>query len=681
MSIRIGVDIGGTFTDLIFYDDASGAVRVGKVPTTPAAPEQGCMNAVRSVVQPGEMAALDYFFHGTTVGLNALLERRGAKVGLLCTRGFRDVLEMRRGDRAEVYDLFWEPPAPVVPRRLRLGVGERIGADGAVVAPLDLGDVQAAAREFNAEQVDVVAIAFMNAYANGEHERQAAQALRDAGFKGEISLSHEISGEYREYERTSTTVVDAFVRGRMSHYLERLAEMMRGEGFGGSALITRSGGGSMLFQEAAKRPFETIMSGPVAGAEGAGELARRFGLGDLVTADVGGTSFDCCIVADGRPVLMFEGEIGGMPLQSSWVDVRSIGSGGGSIAFVDEGGLLRVGPRSAASVPGPACYGRGGVEPCMTDAAFFLGMLGDGVFESGMSLDRARSQAALQAVADRLGLSIDDSARGIMEISAAAMANAVREITIEQGRDPRTMKLMAFGGAGPLMGTLLVRDLNIPTVLIPPHAGNFSAWGMLGADIVREAARTRVMPLTDEAIASANAALDALFTDLHGRGSMGSASAHVMLDMRYEGQEHCLSVAVPSDGGKVGLDAEVLRRRFLAEYRRAYGVQMQAPVELVSVRASLRAALPDRLARALPASVETDQKPVYIDAYSFARRGRMPFRVLARSAIAEGQVLTGPLIITEATATSYVDADFSCRLHASGCLQLDHLIPTSTRSA
>lgn len=674
MSIRIGVDIGGTFTDLIFYDDSSGAVRVGKVPTTPQAPELGCMNAVNSVLRSGEMAALDYFFHGTTVGLNALLERRGSKVGMLCTRGFRDVLELRRGDRAEVYDLFWQPPEPIVPRRLRLGVGERVGADGSIVEALRVPDVQAAARHFIAEQVDVVAIAFMNAYANGANERAAAEALRDAGYRGEISLSHEISGEYREYERTSTTVVDAFVRGRMSHYLDRLLDMMREQGFAGSALITRSGGGSMLFQEAAKRPFETIMSGPVAGAEGAGELARRFGLGDLVTADVGGTSFDCCIVADGRPVLMFEGEIGGMPLQSSWVDVRSIGSGGGSIAHVDGGGLLRVGPRSAASVPGPASYGCGGTEPCMSDAAFFLGMLGDGVFESGLVLDRARAETALRTVADPLKLSLDDCARGIMEISAAAMANAVREITIEQGRDPRAMKLMAFGGAGPLMGTLLVRDLGIPTVLIPPHAGNFSAWGMLGADIVREAARTRVMPLSDAAIASANATLDTLFAELRSRGSMGAAQAstHATLDLRYEGQEHCLSVAVPCETGAVMLDAEALRALFLTEYRRAFGVQMEAPVELVSLRASLRAALPDRLGARLPVPTSADA-PSFIEAYSFAAGKRMPFRVIARDAITQAQVLRGPLIVTEPTATSYIDADFSCRLHASGCLQLDRI--------
>lgn len=674
MAVRIGVDIGGTFTDLILYDEETGDVKVGKVPTTPDAPENGCMNAVREVVDGPAIHGTEFFFHGTTVGLNALLERRGTRVGLLCTRGFRDILEIRRGDRADVYGLFWQPPEPVVPRHLRMPVGGRIDARGAEVTPLGVEDIAAAAEVFAAHGVGAVAIAFMHAYANGAHERAAAQALRALGFAGEISMSHEVSGEYREYERTCTTCIDAFVRARMSRYLDRLHDDLKGFGFSGSALIMRSGGGSMSFQEAGSRPFETIMSGPVAGVEGAAELSRRFGLGDLVTADVGGTSFDTSLVVEGRPTLMFEGEIAGMPLQTSWVDVRSIGSGGGSIAYVDEGGLLRVGPRSAAAVPGPACYGRGGAEPCMTDAAFHLGMLGDGVFSSGMRLDRQLCETALDRVARPLGLDLDEAARGVMEIAASAMASAIREITIEQGRDPRTLKLIAFGGAGPLMSTLLAREMDMRTVLIPPHAGNFSAWGMLGADIVREAARTRVTALSEAGMGEVNALLVQLFTDLERRSptiDVPSRERHVMLDMRYTGQEHCLAVAMPNRDGTIAADCDAIRVRFVDEYKRTFGVVMDAPVEVVSVRASIRAPLPERLAARHPAQ-RCAAAGARLDAYSFSLGKRVPFCVIERHAIGPGDRLAGPMIVLEPTTTTYVDAGFECSLHESGCLQLDY---------
>ena len=325
MATRMGVDIGGTFTDLIYYDDSTGRSLVGKVPTTPDTPEEGVAHAVGETLAPGQLASAEYFLHGTTVGLNALVQRKGAVVGPLATEGFRDILEIRRGDRDEMYNLFWKPAPPLVPRRLRLPVRERIRADGEVHIPIEKKDVRHAVATFKAEGVTSVAIAFLNSYANPAHELAAEKELRAAGFEGEISVSHRISGEYREYERTTTTVIDAYVRGRMSNYLQRLGDKLGSEGFNGNLLITRSGSGSMTFAEAEERPFETIMSGPVAGAEGAGELARRLEIKELITADVGGTSFDTCLVVNGRPQLMYEGTVVGLPVQTPWVDVRSIG--------------------------------------------------------------------------------------------------------------------------------------------------------------------------------------------------------------------------------------------------------------------------------------------------------------------------------------------------------------------
>lgn len=676
MSSRIGIDIGGTFTDLIYYDDASGKLSVAKVPTTPTSPEQGCVDAVAAAINPEQLNSAEYFLHGTTVGLNALLERRGAVVGLLNTEGFRDTLEIRRGDRVEMYNLFWTPPPALVPRRLRQSIGGRIRADGEVHVPFSADDVRRATKVFEEEGVTSVAIAFINAYANPAHELEAEKELRSAGFAGEISLSHQVSGEYREYERTTTTVIDAFVKGRMSNYLRRLGEMLQEQGFDGSLLITRSGSGAMTFEEAEQRPFETIMSGPVAGAEGAGELSRRLDLGDLVTADVGGTSFDTCLITDGRPQLMYQGEVVGLPVQTQWVDVRSIGSGGGSIAHVDVGGLLRVGPESAGADPGPACYGRGGSEPAMTDAAFALGMLGEGKLASGLQLDRDRSVAALQPVADKLGFSVEDTARGVMKISAASMANAIREGTIEQGIDPRELKLLAFGGAGPLMCTLLARELDIKDIVVPPYAGNFSAWGLLGADLIRARARTRIMPLDDEALDTTNQMLGEMFDDLSDKDSEDGQVREVALDMRFVGQEHSLSIIVPSTNGELTVSLEEVESAFTASYLKTFGIEMDDAIEIVSVRATLRMPLPRRSDATPEANGSTDEAKAEtqrIEAYSFEAGKVLDFALVDRLALKAGDTLSGPAIISEDTTTTYLDTGFDAKFDASGCIFIGYV--------
>ena len=674
MSTRLGVDVGGTFTDLIFYDEATGETRVAKTPTTPASPELGVLAAVTAGVPADRLAAAEYFLHGTTVGLNALLERRGAIVGLLATRGFRDVLEIRRGDRVAMYDLFWRQPEPLVPRELRLPVTGRLYATGELHTPIDLDDVRAAAATFAEAGVTAVAIAFLHAYANGEHELAAAAALREAGFEGAISLSHEVSGEYREYERTTTTVIDAFVQARMSRYLARLDDALHEQGFAGTSLVTRSGGGALTFGEASDRPFETIMSGPVAGAEGASELAQAFGIDQVITADVGGTSFDTSLISGGRPATLYQGEVVGLPVQTAWVDVRSIGAGGGSIAFVDEGGLLRVGPRSAGADPGPACYGRGGTEPTVTDAALVLGMLGDGDLAGGVRLDRDASERSIAPLAEALGFSVTDAARGILTIANANMAGAIRDITVEQGRDPRSATLMPFGGAGPLFLSLLARELGIREILLPPFAGNFSAWGLLGADLVQTIARTRVTALTDEGVAVANEVLEAVFTEVEQRAAHGGAGAEreAHADMRYVGQEHTLTVAVGDGSGRITASPDALRERFRAEYEQTFNLRMDEAVEIVSLRATLRTALPRRSVSSLggasngsaPAAVSA------VRAWSFADGDWAEFALIPRDALATGAEVTGPAILIEETATAYVDRGFAGVVHPSGCITI-----------
>lgn len=671
MATRIGVDIGGTFTDLVFYDDVKGEVKVAKVSTTPAAPEEGVVQAVQEAIPREVLERTEYFLHGTTVGLNSLLERKGAIVGLLATKGFRDVLEIKRGDRAEMYNLFWHQKPPLVPRRLRLPITERIMADGKVYTELVPEDVKAAVEVFNQEGVTSVAIAFMNAYANPAHELKAAELLKKYGFKGEISISHKISGEYREYERTSTTVIDAFVRGRMSNYLKRLEEKLRSIGFKGSLLVTRSGSGCMTFEEAEERPFETIMSGPVAGAEGSGELARMLGRGDMITADVGGTSFDTCLIVNGRPQVMYEGSIEGMPIQNTWVDVRSIGAGGGSIAHMDVGGLMRVGPQSAGAVPGPASYGRGGTYPTVTDAAALLGMLGSGELASGIKLDVDSSRAVYEPLAKKLKYKVEDVAKGVLTIVTSNMANAIREITVEQGIDPRTMKLLPFGGAGPLMATLLARELDIKEIVIPPFAGNFSAWGLLGADMVQSASRTKIMALSDKSLGEVNKVLQDLFAEVDRRSTASGKHKRIYeasLDLRFQGQEHWLSIAVPLSGKKLKDNAAKVEKAFRDEYLKTFGGVLEAVVEIVSTRATLRVPLPRRGQKLSLKKKAGKLKTQTHKAFSFTQNKELKFSVISRDDLAVGQKISGPAIITESTATTYLDAGYSATLDASGSI-------------
>jgi N-methylhydantoinase A len=672
MATRIGVDVGGTFTDLIFFDDAAHTIAVGKVPTTPDSPEEGVLNAVSATVSAELVEASQYFLHGTTVGLNALLERRGAVVGLLTTRGFRDVLEIRRGDREDMYDVVWSPTPPLVPRHLSLPVTERITSGGEVHTALYRADIQEAVATFEREGVTAVAVAFINAYANPAHELAAEQALREYGFSGDISLSHRVSGEYREYERTSTTAIDAFVRRRMGTYLQDLDNGLRLAGFDGTSLLTRAGGGAMTFNEATERPFETIMSGPVAGAEGAAHLARTLDLEHVICADVGGTSFDTCLITAGRPHVLYEGRINGMPIQAPWVDVRSIGAGGGSIAAIDRGGLLTVGPRSAGSTPGPPCYGRGGTEPTVTDAAFVLGMLGHGHLASGMTLNRAKSLGALAPLAEELEMSVEAVARGVMTIASASMANAIREVTVEQGQDPREAALVAFGGAGPLFATLLADELDIRTIVVPPYAGNFSAWGLLGSDLTQTASRTRVVGLCAEAIAEVNALLVGLFSDLDARvdddDPVGTRRREVGLDMRYAGQEHTLTVDVASTDGHVDQTPQALEEAFVARFSQTFGHVMDQRVEIVNVRATLRTPLPQRHHGSIVTAAVPGTPAEPIIGYSFTLNADVTFDVVHRASLAAGARLHGPAIVIEETTTTYLDAGFVAELHPSGSL-------------
>ena len=673
MASRIGVDIGGTFTDFIVYDESGNKVIIDKIPTTPQSPEKAVVEVIKRNLSRKELEKIDFFLHGTTVGLNSLLERKGSKVGLLCTKGFRDILEIRRGDRDEMYNLFWQPAPPLVPRFLRLEIEERLFANGNVHKKINTEQVKDACNKFIKEKVDSVAIAFINSYTNKDHEILASKILIESGFNGQISLSSMVSGEYREYERTTTTVIDAFVKTRMSNYLNSLKINLNELGYKGTFLVTRSGSGSMTFDEAEDRPFETIMSGPVAGAEGAGELSRKLNNTNMVTADVGGTSFDTCLIINGRPQIQFEGKILGLPVQSPWVDVRSIGAGGGSIAYLDEGSLIRSGPQSAGAVPGPACYGKGGIQPTTTDAAFYLGMLGEGKLASGLQLNKSLAEQALNSVGSQIGMSAFDAAKGILKIGSANMADAIREITIEQGIDPRELKLLAFGGAGPLMSNLIANELDIKEIVVPPYSGNFSAWGLLGADLLQMNARTKILRLSDEAISECNDILKELFKELEQRQkidfSTSSQIKEIALDMRWMGQEHTITLKLENEkDGNISMDTETLKNKFMEEYQKTFGSKLDTIIEIVSTRASLRVQLPRKSESGKIDEVGIEVSNSQIECYSFTEDKKIQFDLVARSKIVSK--VSGPLIIIESTAITYVDINYDVDKDSNGNLIL-----------
>lgn len=663
-----GVDVGGTFTDVVYFDDETGAVEVAKVRSSHPIPDVAVLQGIGGIGPGDHVAGLSCFVHGTTVGLNALIEGRGPKLAILATKGFRDVLELRRCNQTEdPYNLFWKPRPPIVPRARRFGIGGRIDHSGEEIVPVDVADVYEAARICGEEQVEGVIVALINAYANPRHELQIADVLAEAGFGGEITLSHEISREYREFERTSTAVVNGFIRPHVSAYLERLESGLSEAGFDGQSLITRSGGGSLSFVEGQRRPFETLLSGPVAGVEGACFLGTRSGHERVITADVGGTSFDTAFILGGKPQIKNQGEIIGLPIQSPWVDVRSIGAGGGSIAHIGTGGLLHVGPRSAGSDPGPACYGNGGTEPTVTDAAVHLGMLPVSDLGDTVSLDASLATAALEPLATSLSLTVDDLAAGIIRIATTGMADAIREITVESGEDPRTAVLVAYGGAGPLFATPLADELDIHELIIPPHAGVFSAWGLMVTDAVQVRSRTKRMRLDEESMAEVGSAVAEMLDEIVGNEAESGERDQVAgasLDLRYMGQEHSLTIPLEMRDREIESDFESVRDDFVDKYQRRFDIALNAEVEIVACRAEIRRSLAGEIERIVEAGIQPNGKESSTTtrrAFSMRLGEWCDFEIHQRAEIGAG-LIEGPAIVVEGTTTTYVDHGFSASL-------------------
>jgi len=664
MRVHIGIDTGGTFTDVIAFREADGRIVALKVPSTPQNPAEAFIAGVRAALEELGASPRDVAFlaHGTTVATNALLEGKGARTGLITTEGFRDVYEIRRLNRSfeDLYNIFWTKPTPLVPRYLRKEVRERVNVDGVAVVSLDADGVRDAAAALGEEGVESVAVCFLHSYLNPEHERQAAAIIREVLPGVSISLSHEVNPEYREYERTSTTIVNAFVAPIIERYLADLERRLAETGVSAALHVMHSGGAAQTGRAARSRPITTILSGPAAGVIGAEALGREIGVSDLITLDMGGTSTDVALLRQGKPTLASESELAGEVIRAAMLDITTIGAGGGSIAWADEGGRLKVGPQSAGADPGPACYGRGGTQPTVTDANLVLGYLGTDAFLGGrMRLDRAAAEAAIDRLAAELGLSRLETAHGIFRIANANMLRAIRLVSVERGLDPRRFALLAFGGAGPVHAAALAAELDIPRVIVPRNPGNFSAFGLLVADLSRDAVRTQLTPLRPEAldgIRQVYVDLEAQLTEQFVADDFdpGQVVFRRSVDARYVGQAYEVNVTVP-----VGLlapsDVGALEEAFHAAHAERYGHSAPGePVELVNFRAiatvpTAKPAFP-RLERTGSdgAAARIGERPAWFDGSG----DPVLTPVLDRDQLDAGVVLTGPAIIEEPGATT-----------------------------
>ncbi len=681
-TFKIGVDVGGTFTDL-FVSSSAGAVETFKVPSTPADPSVGVAQGLEAVARAKGVPLADLaarvttIVHGTTVTTNAVLTRRGAKTGLITTDGVRDALEMRRGIREAQYDNRFRNVEPVVPRWLRRPVRGRLDAEGAEIGALSLDDVRAACALFRREGVEAVAIGFMNSFANPAHERAAAEVVRSELPDAFLSVSSEVLPTIRFYNRISTTALDAYTGPVLDRYLRRLTARLAEVGFGGALLIMQSSGGVALPELTRKRPAWTLLSGPAAGPRAGLAFALPLGMKSCLVVDMGGTSFDASLVRDEKVELKPEGEIARLRIALPMLDIVTIGAGGGSIGWIDGGGLLRMGPQSAGAEPGPACYGRGGALPTCTDANVVLGYLDAAGFAGGaLPLDVARARAAVEEhVARPLGLDVEAAAVGMYRVINANMAHGVREITVKRGLDAREFPMIVAGGAGGLHACAIAAELELRTVLAPAFASILCATGMLLTDLQHDFVRSLVGPLAridparlarlvGEMIAEGEALL------AEERVAPGDARHEVALDLRYLKQYHEVTIPVGRDLIERG-DLAAAAAPFHAEHDRLYGYHLAEQgtgLELINVRVrSIGRVTPPALPRLEPGGPDarhalTGERRAWVP-----ERGRLEtVPVYDGHRLRAGNALAGPALIERRDTTLLVTAAFSARVDDLG---------------
>jgi N-methylhydantoinase A len=673
----VGVDVGGTFTDLFLLDPAAGTFRTAKVPSRRGDEAQGFLNGLRTL---GGVTTIGSIVHGTTVGTNTLLERRGPRIGVMTTRGFRDVLEMRRRDRRRTWGL-WGDFVPIADRDMRIEVDERTLADGSIRLAVDVDEVTAAARRLIANGAQALAITFINAYANADNERRALAAARAVWPNEHVTASHEVLSEIREFERSSTAALNAYLQPVVGSYLGKLEAALAQQGFGGQFHIVQSNGGIMSTATARRLPVRTALSGPAAGVVAGAAIAAAAGFDNLITCDLGGTSFDVSVIAGGKASVAAQTTIDfGMVIRTPMIEIATIGAGGGSIASVDRGGLLQVGPESAGSVPGPACYGQGNERPTLTDAQVVLGRI-NAARPLGGELKSLDVEAAKRAIASHvgapLGLDVDDAAAAIVRVADARMAGAIRLVSIERGHDPAKFIAMPFGGGGALHASALIRQIGLKCALVPRFPGITSALGCVLADLRHDMVQT------------VNLMLDGLDADmLEQRMRVAAAEATSViaasgiavertdvvyeLDMHYLGQTHTVAVPLPvsARGDALGVSVEMIRTAFDAAYSASFSRLLPGiATRIVSLRVAaigrrpafdFKVFAPDPAASLAKAALGSRQ--VWFDG------GWRETRIWSRLDLPAGAVIAAPAVLEQPDATTVIEPGLAGRIDPLGHL-------------
>lgn len=651
--MRVGIEVGGTFTDLVAVD--GNRVEVVKVPSTPANPEIGAFNSLTAAeIEPALVSDL---VHGSTVATNAILERKGARIAFVTTRGFRDILFFQRHDRRNIYDLHYRKPVPPLRRRDCFEVTERVSSNGDIVLPLDPAEIQKELVPLLAEGgYGAVAVCLLSAYVTPAHEAKVKALISAALPKLRVTCSHEVAREFREYERATTTVLSAYVQPVIDGYLSRFEATLASARFKGGFSVMQSNGGRLPAAAMRQNSITALFSGPAAGVVGAVRQAERSGRKDLITFDMGGTSTDVCLVVDGMPSVSPETEVDGLPIRTPVLDIVTVGAGGGSIVWIDDGGMLRVGPRSTGATPGPACYGRGGTVPTVTDAHVVRGTIRADAFLGGtMQLDVDKAHAAFKDVAAKLGLSVQEAAAAAIRLAVANIVRAVQLVSTERGRNPRDYVLLPFGGAGPLLAAEIADELGVREIIVPPNPGVISAFGLLAADYVRVAGVTRRMPLSDDAPAMLHEEF-ARFREVAERefralGLDGSLIFELTAEMRFVGQ--AFEIPVEIDPGRLPtLTAADLAQEFAAAHRRIYfhGGEPGRKVEIVGLRFGVRRPL--------------DQLPEFRERASRLKHsgettvwtggGALATRLVDAVTLAAGEKVDGPSMLEGYSSTLWI---------------------------
>lgn len=664
--LRISADIGGTFTDMVVYNTETEETATGKVLSTPDNPAKAVMEGLGEYLD--DATEVDFFVHGTTVGLNAFLERKGSRVLLIMTRGLRDAYTIARGDRKVIYELQYRKPKLLTERHDVHEVGGRLRWDGSEHEALVETDLEPIIAKVKAENIKSVAVCLVHAFKNPAHEVRVGELLRGAlDDEVFITLSHEMAREWREYERASTAVMNGYIAPVVKRYLTSLEAELKEEKVAAPLHIMQSNGGIIRAETAIEQPIHTLLSGPVGGTIGGVALSESLERPNLICVDMGGTSFDMSLIVDGRPSVFNETEQEGLPLLLPLVEIHTIGAGGGSLAWI-EAGALRVGPQSAGSVPGPACYGRGGTEPTVTDANLYLGRIGkDAKLGGWMSLDFGAAETAIASVAKKLELSTTELAEGMLAVINAKMADAIRTITIKQGIDPRDFSLVAFGGAGSMHAVWLARELDIQEVIVPWSPGTFSAWGMLQSDIRRDLTENFYHPMDGVEPDRLSTVLDGLIADGKELLEEEDVAATTMsfersADMRYIGQEYFVNIPIDA------IDRERITRTFHEAYQNQYGHSTPgAPIEFVNLRVSAVGQVDKHVHTFLPTEGRDPvkaERDIVFDGRSLATD------VFEREHMPVGKPFRGPLVIEEHSATTVVPPGYSIQIEPTGHMMI-----------